>query len=133
MHILLLIMLTPVTCFSSWAETTLNTLSRAEKIGQLIVARINSTANYEYELETTLTDYHAGGIIPLHYWKINQYQNAMKMLNYVHTKIPPLIMLDAEWGCAMRIPELPAFPKAMTLGAIAPENSDLVYAVGYAI
>lgn len=116
----------------SWAETTLNTLSRAEKIGQLIAARINSNADFAV-LEHAITDYRVGGIMPLHYWAIDHYRNFLQAIKTLQTKIPPLIMLDAEWGCAMRIPELPAFPKAMTLGAIPSEQSDLVYAIGYAI
>ena len=42
--------------------------------------------------------------------------------------VPLLIGADAEWGMAMRLTDLPAYPYAMTLGALP--HSDLIYALG---
>ena len=50
---------------SSWADSTLNTMSLDEKIGQLIMvaAYSNKDSVYENHLEATIEKYHIGGII----------------------------------------------------------------------
>ena len=53
---------------------------------------------------------------------IQRYQKA--------AKYPLLIAIDAEWGLAMRIENTPQYPYAITLGAMADDQSSLIYKVG---
>lgn len=118
---------------ASWAEKTLSTMSRAEKVGQLIAARVESTDSAEY-LEALSAQYKVGAIIPLQYWKLEEYATLIQNIKTHYPrqiKTPVLICLDAEWGINMHIPEIPAFPKAMTLAAT--DNPDLIYQIGFAI
>ena len=50
---------------SSWVDSTLNTMSLDEKIGQLIMvaAYSNKDSLYEKQLGTSIEKYHIGGII----------------------------------------------------------------------
>ena len=50
---------------SAWADSTLNTMSLDEKIGQLIMvaAYSNKDSVYENHLGATVEKYHIGGII----------------------------------------------------------------------
>jgi beta-N-acetylhexosaminidase len=132
---------------ASWAEKTLSQLSRAEKIGQLIAARIESAFAPEY-VERLVHTYKVGAFIPLQYWTL---ENHTELIHNLHTlypnnlqapvaaygsvrlRAPVLVIEDSEWGCSMRIPELPSFPRALTLGALYPENINLIYQIGYAI
>lgn len=125
----------PILLCASWAEKMLSSLSRAEKVGQLIAARVESTDTAEY-LETLLTQYKVGAIIPLHPWKLEECTTLIQSIKKQYPKqikTPVLICIDAEWGSAMRISELPAFPRALTLGALYPHNKELIYEVGNAI
>ncbi len=114
---------------ASWAEEVLSRLSRVEKIGQLIAARIESTYT-QAELEQLINHYKVGALIPLQYWTLEEHDRYTS-LNDTHPDIPLLIIEDAEWGINMHLPEMPAFPKAMTLTAT--HDTDLIYAVGSAI
>lgn len=54
--------------------------------------------------------------------RIQRYQKA--------AKYPLLIAIDAEWGLAMRIENTPQYPYAITLGALADDQNDLIYEMG---
>lgn len=128
---LVLTLLLPIHCHSSWAEHSLSTLSRPEKIGQLIAARIESSDSSE-DLLTLLIHYKVGSIIPLQYWTLTEHNALIANTKKINPKIPLLVLEDAEWGTHMHVSEIPAFPKAMTLAATWNQNS-LIYKIGYAI
>ncbi len=100
-----------------WVDSVFNTLSVDQKIGQLftpMVFSIKDTAHY-HEIKTLIEKYHIGGIIfsqggPV---KQTQWLNAFQSMS----KVPLLISMDAEWGVAMRLDSVVAFPWNMTLGA----------------
>lgn len=121
-------------------------LSLKEKIGQLFVvatvtneeknATFMETQPYNLEQEYALDmikNHHIGGIIflgtstPHEQMAVtNQFQKA--------SEIPLLIAQDAEWGLSMRHKEgVVTYPRAMTLGALADEDDELIYEVGHEI
>ncbi|MRH99117.1 glycoside hydrolase family 3 protein [Kriegella sp. EG-1] len=124
-------------------------LSTSEKVGQLFMpaAFINDTEEEIKQLEELIVKHSVGGLCFFHsrasaatnyeskkkvvYNKdslktlkilINRYQNV--------SKHPLLIAIDAEWGLAMRIENTAQYPYAITLGALPPENDNLIFEVG---
>ncbi len=114
-----------------WADSTLQTMTLDEKIGQLfmIAAYSNQGEAYEAEIERQIQKYHIGGIIffqgdPVRQVKLtNRYQKA--------AKYPLLIGLDAEHGVGWRLKSAMEFPKMGIIGAI--RNDSLVFALGETI
>ena len=130
-----------------WPEEILARLSLQQKIGQLLMV---STVPNEDELETTFKDshypappnhkriakfihnYHVGGI----FFVGKQSSPAdlaatIQHFQQLNGNRPPLmIALDAEWGTAMRLEDVPPVPQAMTLGALREENDHLIIQAG---
>ncbi len=115
----------------AWADSTMNTLSRRDKIAQLfMVSAYSGGDSYNKPLIDSLINiYHIGGLIffqggPVRQANLtNQYQAA--------SKIPLLIGFDGEWGLSMRLDSVMRFPRQMTLGAM-PERK-LIYDMGVEI
>ncbi|MDC1439421.1 serine hydrolase [Flavobacteriaceae bacterium] len=114
-----------------WVDSTYGQLSFDEKIGQLFMVMAFSEQGKEHfdAISKNIDENKIGGVIfslggPLGQtdW-LNRFQKK--------SKIPLLIGMDAEWGVAMRLDSVQAFPWNMTLGAI--QNDKLVQAVGYRI
>ncbi|MDA9351539.1 serine hydrolase [Flavobacteriaceae bacterium] len=114
-----------------WVDSTYGQLSFDEKIGQLFMVMAFSEQGKEHfdAISKNIDDNKIGGVIfslggPLGQtdW-LNRFQKK--------SKIPLLIGMDAEWGVAMRLDSVQAFPWNMTLGAI--QDDKLVQAVGYRI
>ena len=114
-----------------WVDSTYAQLSFDEKIGQLFMVMAFSEQGKEHfdAISKNIDENKIGGVIfslggPLGQtdW-LNRFQKK--------SKIPLLIGMDAEWGVAMRLDSVQAFPWNMTLGAI--QNDKLVQAVGYRI
>ncbi len=117
---------------SSWVETTYNSLSEDEKIGQLMMVRAHSDkgAAYEAKVMKLVKDERVGGLCffqgtPERQVKlINDYQAA--------ARVPLLVAMDAEWGLGMRFKKNGmSFPKELTLGAI--QDNRLIYEMGVEI
>ena len=116
---------------SSWADSTLNTMSLDEKIGQLIMvaAYSNKDSVYENHLEATIEKYHIGGII---FFQGSPRSQALMTNTYQQSaKIPLMIGMDAESGVGWRIKPAMEFPNQTVLGAIRDPN--LIYRLGAAI
>lgn len=112
----------------AWARQTLASMTLDEKIGQLFMvdAFTSPVQDNRKVVEKLIRDYHIGGVIfmqggPMRqaYW-VNDYQSL--------SKYPLLVGQDAEWGMAMRLDSTIAFPRNMTLGALA--NDSLLYQYG---
>ncbi len=118
-------------------------LSLDEKIGQLImIAAISApdlNPNYmhpnPYHLDPAytknmITHYHVGGVIFLGAGTPQQQIAVTHTLQSIATH-PLLIGLDAEWGLSMRhVKDVIRFPRASTLGTLAPNNENLIYEIG---
>ena len=118
------IQLTPA---EKWADSVLSTLSPEEMIGQLMVVRANNP-NQEYFslIDQYITKYNIGGVTffgghpTLQVIQTNKWQSM--------AKTPLFISIDGEWGPAMRLDSIMAFPYQMTLGAL--NNDSLIYRMG---
>lgn len=121
-------------------------LSLDEKIGQLFMvatvsdehrnAEFMKTQPYHLEQASAIQmirEHHMGGIIFLGKSAPDEQVAATNKLQK-ESKIPLLIIQDAEWGLSMRHEEgVVTYPRAMTLGAISDEDEKLIYQVGYEI
>ena len=116
--------------FAHDVDSLLNTLSRREKIAQLIIEAIDSKedpalrARQEGWIREGL-----GGLIVMDDGLVDN----IRMVNELQTlaRIPMIVSIDGEWGAAMRYYEYAAFPRAMQLGALGDET--LVEQAGRAI
>jgi len=110
-----------------WADSILQTLTTEEMIAQLMVVRAN-TPNQEYYtiIDQYISKYNIGGVTffgghpTLQARQTNKWQST--------AKTPLFISIDGEWGPAMRLDSMMAFPYQMTLGAVS--NDSLIYEMG---
>ena len=105
-----------------WVDSVYHSMSLDQKIGQLFTPMVFSKNDDKHfdDIRSLIKKYHIGGIIfslgaPV---KQTQWLNEFQSMS----KVPLLISMDAEWGVAMRLDSVIAFPWSMTLGAIK-ENS----------
>lgn len=127
-------------------------MDKLKKIGQLFspAAFIHDTDENILEMESMILNHHIGGITFFHsrhsaaanFEKRQEklaFENTLdklQMLVQRYQKIsetPLLISIDAEFGLAMRIENTPQYPYAITLGAMAEKEIDLVFETGYRI
>ena len=101
-----------------WVDSIYQSLSLDQKIGQLFTPMVFSKKDEDHfdEIKNLIEKYHIGGIIfslgsP---FKQSQWLNEFQSIS----KVPLMISMDAEWGVAMRLDSVIAFPWNMTLGAI---------------
>lgn len=101
-----------------WVDSIYQSLSLDQKIGQLFTPMVFSKKDEDHfdETKNLIEKYHIGGIIfslgsP---FKQSQWLNEFQSIS----KVPLMISMDAEWGVAMRLDSVIAFPWNMTLGAI---------------
>lgn len=117
----------PLTPAEKWADSVISTLTSEQMIGQLMVVRANNP-NQEYFslIDQFITKYNIGGVTffgghpTLQVRQTNKWQNM--------AKTPLFISIDGEWGPAMRLDSITAFPYQMTLGAL--NNDSLIYQMG---
>lgn len=125
------------------AIPNLEDLSLDEKIGQLIMMATISSSDRNQEFikqspyilnmnytEKIIRDYAIGGVIFLGAGSPQEQYKETERLQLI-SKYPLLVGLDAEWGLAMRHQEnVIRFPRAMTLGALSPEDDHLINELG---
>jgi beta-N-acetylhexosaminidase len=111
----------------AWADSVMNTMSTREMIGQLMIVRANNPGSEYFDvIDQYIINYNLGGVTffgghpSLQAKKTNYWQGL--------ARIPLFISIDGEWGPAMRLDSMPAFPYGMTLGAAT--NDSLIYRMG---
>jgi beta-N-acetylhexosaminidase len=114
-----------------WVETTLQRLTAAERIAQLlhIPAWSDKGPEHEAEVEALVKKYSPGGII--FFQGTARRQAELSNRYQAVAKVPMLLSIDGEWGLAMRLKDTQAFPYQLTLGALQHDN--LIYEMGRAI
>lgn len=114
-----------------WVDSVFSTLSNDEKIAQLIFIKAFSNRDDKYadSVAATIKRFGPGGVI---FFKGSP-SKQVKLCNsfQLKSKVPLFIALDGEWGLAMRLDSIIAFPKQMTLGAVTDNN--LIYKMGIEI
>ncbi len=130
-------------------EAVTRTLSTRAKAGQSFMpaAFINDSREQIDALETLIRTHQVGGLCFFHSrasaaanfegnQKVSYHADSLKRLKDLIQRyqeasaFPLLIAIDAEWGLAMRVEEAPAYPYAVTLGALNAGSESLVYEVG---
>ncbi|MBN1650842.1 MAG: serine hydrolase [Bacteroidales bacterium] len=112
---------------SVWIDSVYLSLSRTERIGQLLMVRANNAREpYFPEIKQYIKKYGIGGVCYFGSGAMRQAKqnNAWQSLS----KIPLLTSIDGEWGLGMRLDSTISFPYQLTLGAI--ENDSLIYEMG---
>ena len=112
-----------------WADSTLNTLSLEQKIGQLFMVTATGrglSESYYKKIDSLILNYQIGGVLFLQS-NPEELTNLLSRYNR-HSKIPLLVSIDAEWGLGMRLDSTQSFPWMMTLGAVQDDN--LIYNFG---
>lgn len=114
-----------------WVDSTLNSMTLEEKIGQLFMIAAYSNRNdvYENNIEALIRKYRIGGLIffqgePTRQVNLtNRYQKA--------SKYPLMIGMDAEHGIGWRLKTGMEFPRMLIDGAIS--NDSLIFRLGASI
>ena len=112
----------------AWVDSLYTQMNLDQKIGQLFMVMAYPDGNASKRMATSkqIQKQHIGGVL---FSKGTSKQQLRDTRTYQNqASIPLLIGADAEWGMAMRLTDVPAYPYAMTLGALP--HSDLVYALG---
>ncbi|MCL2245812.1 MAG: serine hydrolase [Lentimicrobiaceae bacterium] len=114
----------------SWAAQQLQKMTLEEKIAQLIFIRIHSNKDVQYNAQKIkeIEKFQPGGVCFFQGGPVREI-NLTNQIQAV-SKIPLLVSMDAEWGVAMRLDSVPAFPRQMTLGALPAEHNELIYQMG---
>lgn len=100
-----------------WVDSVFKTLSKEEKIAQLMNVRLSSIGPvfFEKEVEEAIRKYNIGSLCLFQGGPIKQAQ----MLNHFQSiaKTPLLITIDGENGVGMRFDSVRGLPRMMMLGA----------------
>ncbi len=115
----------------AWVKEKLKSMSLEEKVGQLffVAAYSNKDDKHRDEITQLIKNQKIGGLIFFQGGPVRQ----LKLTKYFQevSKIPLMIAMDAEWGPAMRLDSVVAWPYQMQLGA--GENEELVYQMGESV
>jgi beta-glucosidase-like glycosyl hydrolase/CubicO group peptidase (beta-lactamase class C family) len=114
-----------------WVDSVFKSLSKEEKIAQLMVIRAHSNLGPDHVQQVTdlIQKYNVGALCwfqggPIRQANLNNYYQSI-------AKTPLMMTIDAEWGLGMRLDSVTKFPFQLTLGALS--NDQLVYEMGKAI
>ncbi len=117
-----------------WADSVYKTLSKDERIAQLMVVRLSTIDSktktvtfYDDMVENLIKKYNIGGICVFQGSPVKQ-ANIINRLQK-KAKTPILMCIDAEWGVGMRmIDSVLPLPRQMMMGAMKDET--VVYRYG---
>ena len=117
-----------------WADSVLSTLSKEERIAQLMVVRLSTVeaktrkVTFFDSLVTELVKkYNVGGVCLFQGSPVQQ-ANAINALQSV-AKTPLMVCIDGEWGVGMRMYDsVMSLPHQMMLGAV--QDASIVYNYG---
>ncbi len=120
-----------------WADSVYKTLSKDERIAQLMVVRLSSIDSktkvvtfYDKKVTELINKYNVGGVLVFQ-------GSPVKQANIINTlqakaRTPLMMSIDAEWGVGMRlIDSVLPLPKQMMLGAM--KDQSIVYRYGQVV
>ncbi|MCB0741234.1 MAG: serine hydrolase, partial [Chitinophagaceae bacterium] len=115
----------------AWADSVLNSLTKDQRIAQLIVVRAHSNLGAAHVAQVTneIKKYNVGALCFFQGGPLRQ----AKLTNYYQriAKTPLMITQDAEYGLGMRLDSVIKFPYQLTMGAL--DNEELAYNMGLAV
>lgn len=116
---------------SKWVDSVFKSLSKEERIAQLMVVRAHSNLGPEHvaKVINDIKEYNVGALCFFQGGPVRQ----ANLTNYYQSmaKTPLMITIDGEWGLGMRLDSVTKFPYQLTLGAL--KENDLVYKMGLAV
>lgn len=114
-----------------WVDSVFKTLSKEEKIAQLMVIRAHSNLGPDHvqQVADLIQKYDVGALCWFQGGPVRQ----ANLTNYYQSiaKTPLMMTIDAEWGLGMRLDSVIKFPYQLTLGALS--NDQMIYEMGKAI
>ena len=116
---------------SAWVDSVFKSLSKEERIAQLMVIRAHSNLGPDHIAKVTndIQKYNIGALCFFQGGPVRQANltNAYQSM----ARTPLMITIDGEWGLGMRLDSVTKFPYQLTLGAL--KEDDLVYKMGLAV
>lgn len=114
-----------------WVDSVFGSLSRDERIAQLMVIRAHSNLGPEHVagVINLIKKYNIGALCFFQGGPVRQ--AALTNAYQDMAKTPLLITIDGEWGLGMRLDSVTKFPYQLTVGAINDES--IVYRMGVAV
>ncbi|MFC0774542.1 glycoside hydrolase family 3 N-terminal domain-containing protein [Terrimonas alba] len=116
---------------NAWVDSVFNSLSKEERIAQLMVIRAHSNLGPDHITKVTndIQKYNVGALCFFQGGPVRQADltNAYQSM----AKTPLMITIDGEWGLGMRLDSVTKFPYQLTLGAL--NDDELVYKMGLAV
>lgn len=116
---------------SEWVDSVFKTLTKEQKIAQLMVLRAHSNLGPKHIAEVTelISKYNIGGLCFFQGGPVRQ----ANLTNFYQSiaKTPLMITIDGEWGLGMRLDSVINFPRQMMMGAM--NNPQLMYDFGRAV
>jgi beta-glucosidase-like glycosyl hydrolase/CubicO group peptidase (beta-lactamase class C family) len=114
-----------------WVDSVFNSLSKDERIAQLMIIRAHSNLGPEHVAKVThdIQKYNVGGLCFFQGGPVRQANltNAYQSM----ARTPLMITIDGEWGVGMRLDSVIKFPFQLTLGSLS--DDDVVYRMGVAV
>ena len=114
-----------------WVDSVFNSLSKDERIAQLMVIRAHSNLGPDHMAKVTkdIQKYNIGALCFFQGGPVRQANltNAYQSM----AKTPLMITIDGEWGLGMRLDSVTKFPYQLTLGSLS--DDDIVYKMGLAV
>ena len=112
----------------AWADSVFNTLSKDDKIAQLMIIRAHSNLGADHVEKVTelVRKFNVGGLCFFQGGPVRQANLTNSYQRIART--PLLITIDAEWGLGMRLDSVIDLPYQLTLGAVSDAN--LIYQMG---
>ncbi|MBY0476756.1 MAG: serine hydrolase [Chitinophagaceae bacterium] len=111
-----------------WADSVLQTLTKDQRIAQLMIIRAHSNLGAAHIKSVTeqIQKYNVGGLCFFQGGPIRQ----ANLTNYYQSiaQTPLLITIDAEWGLGMRLDSVVSLPRQLMMGAA--QDAALVYQYG---
>ncbi len=117
---------------NEWVDSVFKTLTKDQKIGQLMVVRLSSIGPnrtitfYDKQVEEAIKKYNIGGICLFQGGPMKQ----AGLINHFQSiaQTPVLICIDAENGLGMRMDSVQPLPRQMMMGAV--QDPSLIYQYG---
>lgn len=114
-----------------WVDSVFNSLSKEEKIAQLMVIRAHSNLGADHITKVTndIKNYNVGGLCFFQGGPVRQ----ANLTNFYQSiaRTPLMVTIDGEWGLGMRLDSAIKFPYQLTLGAM--DDDELMYRMGVAV
>jgi beta-glucosidase-like glycosyl hydrolase/CubicO group peptidase (beta-lactamase class C family) len=116
---------------TDWVDSVFKSLSKEERIAQLMVVRAHSNLGPDHIAKVTndIQKYNIGALCFFQGGPVRQANltNAYQGM----AKTPLMITIDGEWGLGMRLDSVTKFPYQLTLGAL--KEDEIVYKMGLAV